>query len=226
MIYHLVWWFVLAQCGALWTAESAACSASVRVERGLKQQGFHKEVETSISLQSNVCFLSVVEEIPADFYLDKYQLGNLQEKHGLIESQFAKTAHYSFSLQPERIDVESPSFVTDFTLDLPTLTIFHQNISFLSQHENWTLRWKFPFHIRYHEPNFGADYIDVRHYNNFSLIIETCNNEYSRICVNESDFELIHIPVGRREHKTAISLITFVVTCFAAAHVGTALKRS
>jgi len=226
MVYQFVLWLVWAQYGTLLAADSQRCTASAGVERRLNGQGFHKDIQTQLSFVTpqSVCSLSVIEEIAPDFYLDKYQLSTWQEKNTLVESN-GKIIHYSFSLLPHIIDVESPSFATDFTLETPKSSNFRQNVSF-SQRVNLTVVLKYPLHVRYQEPGIGADYVIIKHITNLSVIVGSCNNEQFRICLNETDLEKISIPVGRREHKNAISLITMLVTCLAAAYVASVLRRN
>lgn len=231
MVCHLLLWLLLAQFGTVFSAgASHTCKTSAVVERQILGNGFHKDVETTVSFVSMdpLCSLSLMEQIVPDLYIDKYQLNSLQEKNLLVETN-VRIANYSFSVEPQNIDVESPSFVTDFALDKPRSFTFQQNISVISkvsQHEKLRFVFKHPIHVRYHEPKFETFFTDIKLKAAISVIVGTCDNEYYSSCIDESNFKNISIPVGRTEHKMVVSLVTLTITCLSAAYVILSVKTS
>ncbi len=86
-------------CWEHWIAANNAEGESVKIERWVEKDGFHKSLKTKLYFNSVSTFL-LLEEFPASFYIDSYELEELK--------RFEKIP--SFIIQSP-FDLEKPEFL-------------------------------------------------------------------------------------------------------------------
>lgn len=143
-----MWWAVVLELAAVVVVAASTCPmvmhTSGQVERRLLNEGFHRELETTVFLSSpeslESCEVLLKETLPPGSYVDPHQLAFLQALHGP-----------DFYV-PQMINVESPEHQSP-----RVVAYFFTHVQELSD-GRWLANITFPIHLRYHRAWSGHNY--------------------------------------------------------------------
>ncbi|KAK6187585.1 hypothetical protein SNE40_005578 [Patella caerulea] len=194
-------------------------SKSVEITRTLKQEGFHRDLETVLSfkLEKEIvekltwsCQLLLVENLPSGVYVDVDQLSSLPDNiQVLVDSD---------------VDIEAPEYASP-----PLLVYIFTNLT--SDRSSITL----PVHVRYHRPSNVSEYAQIlienpkiystclhlSDYENTEGIGAPCDNQNSSQCLwnrlqvlyNEGKSAIsLQVPIGVEQHSLFVGATTLLVT--------------